>query len=298
MSYPFTPEQVALLKKPLSKENVKQRKQNPSNPRSITLSYIEGWHAIAEANRIFGYGAWSQDLKEIRLVSEKARKIGRDQRDGWGVSYVAIVSITLGSIVREGVGSGHGTDADLGMAHESAIKEAATDAMKRALMTFGDQFGLALYEKEQSRVTDAPPDRTQAIPPSVQPSLVATVPVSLAPVVAPSSVTEEKAVSTAQPEQPQQDPNEEFLLSLFAKFEEIGIDSFGIDTLKKCVLKIADFGDLAEKNRPALLQRLTAEYAQLLNQGKNSKGDVVNRPPTPIPSLSELENEVESAFGD
>ena len=29
---------------------------------------------------------------------------------------------------------------DLGQAHESAIKEAETDAMKRALMTFGNPF--------------------------------------------------------------------------------------------------------------------------------------------------------------
>jgi DNA repair and recombination protein RAD52 len=43
---------------------------------------------------------------------------------------------------------------DLGQAHESAIKEAETDAMKRALMTFGNPFGLALYDKEQANVCD------------------------------------------------------------------------------------------------------------------------------------------------
>ena len=32
-------------------------------------------------------------------------------------------------------------------AHESAIKEAETDAMKRALRSFGNTFGLALYDK-------------------------------------------------------------------------------------------------------------------------------------------------------
>jgi hypothetical protein len=39
-----------------------------------------------------------------------------------------------------------------GEAHESAIKEAETDAMKRALSTFGNPFGLALYDKEQQNV--------------------------------------------------------------------------------------------------------------------------------------------------
>ncbi len=38
-------------------------------------------------------------------------------------------------------GAGHGYDLDLGLAHESAIKEAVTDALKRALRTFGNPFG-------------------------------------------------------------------------------------------------------------------------------------------------------------
>ena len=46
-------------------------------------------------------------------------------------------------------------DADLGQAHESAIKEAKSDSMKRALMTFGNPFGLALYDKQQREVTSS-----------------------------------------------------------------------------------------------------------------------------------------------
>jgi len=56
-------------------------------------------------------------------------------------------------VIREGCGAGHGIDVDLGQAHESALKEAETDAMKRALMTFGNPFGLALYDKQQRQVT-------------------------------------------------------------------------------------------------------------------------------------------------
>lgn len=40
----------------------------------------------------------------------------------------------------------------LGEAHEKALKEAETDAMKRALTTFGNPFGLALYDREQKGV--------------------------------------------------------------------------------------------------------------------------------------------------
>ncbi|MCR9130756.1 MAG: RAD52 family DNA repair protein [Alphaproteobacteria bacterium] len=67
-------------------------------------------------------------------------------------SSIARVRVTAHSVVREGCGSGHGIGVDLGEAHESAIKEAETDAMKRALMTFGNPFGLALYDKSRANV--------------------------------------------------------------------------------------------------------------------------------------------------
>lgn len=147
----FTPEQIGLLKAPLSTANVKSRKQG-----NAELSYVEGWHVIAEANRIFGFDAWQRETVDIRCVAETARKIGKDpnQRDGFGVTYVARVRVTVGGVAREGTGAGHGIDADVGLAHESAIKEAETDAMKRALMTFGNPFGLALYDKAQANVAD------------------------------------------------------------------------------------------------------------------------------------------------
>jgi DNA recombination protein Rad52 len=151
----MTPEQKQALSAPLDRSHVKQREKSGRK-----LSYIEGWHAIAEANRIFGFDCWTRETLDIRCVSERERKIGPQgrQRDGWGVSYIAKVRIhvTSDNVVREGIGAGHGIDADLGLAHESAIKEAETDAMKRALMTFGNPFGLALYDKEQAQVCDAP----------------------------------------------------------------------------------------------------------------------------------------------
>ena len=94
------------------------------------------------------------------MVAEHPRKIGVTEtfagKDGHGISYTAKVRVTVGEIVREGVGAGHGIDVDLGLAHESAIKEAETDAMKRALMTFGNPFGLALYDKSQENVSHGP----------------------------------------------------------------------------------------------------------------------------------------------
>ena len=56
------------------------------------------------------------------------------------------------SVIREGCGAARGFAKTAGEAMESAIKSAETYAMKRALVTFGDQFGLALYDKEQRNV--------------------------------------------------------------------------------------------------------------------------------------------------
>ena len=149
----FTPEITKALAAPLSREHIRQRSHSGRN-----LSYVEGWHVISEANRIFGFDGWTRQTMEIKPVFERERKIGPvgKQRDGWGVSYVAKVRVIVYGVVRDGTGAGHGIDADLGLAHESAIKEAETDAMKRALMTFGNPFGLALYDKEQSNVSDGP----------------------------------------------------------------------------------------------------------------------------------------------
>ncbi|MEB3317162.1 MAG: RAD52 family DNA repair protein, partial [Cyanobacteriota bacterium] len=142
----FTASQISSLCAPLDRQHVKERRQG-----SARVSYVEGWHAIAEANRIFGFDAWARETIALALVSERERTIGESKKAGWGVSYRATVRITVQvpdypPIVRDGSGVGHGIDVDLGQAHESALKEAETDAMKRALMTFGNPFGLALYD--------------------------------------------------------------------------------------------------------------------------------------------------------
>jgi len=145
----FSDDMKSALNAPLDRANVKSRAQSGRK-----LSYIEGWMAIAEANRIFGFDGWTRETIDVRMVAERERKIGQQQRDGWAVSYSAKVRVVAHGVVREGIGAGHGIDVDLGLAHESAVKEAETDAMKRALMTFGNPFGLALYDKSQANVSD------------------------------------------------------------------------------------------------------------------------------------------------
>src|SRR5690606_28631012 len=130
-----------------------------------TLSYIEGWHAIAEANRIFGFDGWQRETIDMREVRPPEQVKSARGATTWRVGFIAKVRVTVGSIVREGTGYGSGALPDLGEAYESAVKEAETDAMKRALMTFGNPFGLALYDKERANVQQSPSagdDRTPA----------------------------------------------------------------------------------------------------------------------------------------
>ena len=125
----FSPEQLAALSAPLDRANVRQREQGGGK-----VAYVEGWFAVAEANRIFGFDGWQRQTIAVRCVAPAERSIGRDQKPGWGVTYTARVRVTvttggLTPLIREGSGAGHGIDMDLGQAHESALKEAETDAM-------------------------------------------------------------------------------------------------------------------------------------------------------------------------
>jgi len=141
----FSEPQVKALSSKLSAKYVCTRQHS-----GLTLSYIEGWHVIAEADRIFGYDAWDRQTMAVKCVWE-GMKGNRS-----ACSYIARVRVRVragdAEICREGCGSGHGVGLTPGEAHESAIKEAETDAMKRALSTFGNPFGLALYDKEQQNV--------------------------------------------------------------------------------------------------------------------------------------------------
>ncbi len=184
----FTDDQIAALSAPLAREHVKTREQAHRQ-----VSYIEGWHAIAEANRIFGFDGWDRTTK-IHCVSEKPSKIGERQADGWRVAYTGKVRVKVRAgdtvIVRDGSGYGSGIDVDLGSAHESAAKECETDCLKRALMTFGYPFGLALYDKAQSHVERPPKPPQKAAEPPRWPRTPNGGPPSMPPVESPQGSVE------------------------------------------------------------------------------------------------------------
>jgi len=118
----FSPEQTAELQKQLDRSLVKQR----PGPGGKKLSYIEGYVAIRIANEVFGFDGWSYNIENIMPVEG---------------GVIVHIRLRVGNVFREEVGFGDGNV-------ELAYKEAVTDALKRALRTFGDRFALDLYDKD------------------------------------------------------------------------------------------------------------------------------------------------------
>jgi recombination DNA repair RAD52 pathway protein len=97
----FSAKQVMALKRNLNARQIRTREAHGRE-----LSYIEGWFAISEANRIFGFDGWCRETVESRCV------LARENRGTFTAIYTAKVRITVqadgATIVREGHGSGEG----------------------------------------------------------------------------------------------------------------------------------------------------------------------------------------------
>ena len=135
----FSVKQVRALKRKPDHRHVRTRHAHDGRE----LSYLEGWYAISEANRIFGFDGWSRETLESKCV------LGRENKGTFLAVYTAKVRVTVQAegitIIREGHGSGEGRGMFPGEVHDIALKAAETDATKRALATFGKPFGLELY---------------------------------------------------------------------------------------------------------------------------------------------------------
>ena len=152
----LTAEQIKWLQAPLDPACVKK----PSGSFGPKGDYIEGWHAINELNRVFGFDGWSYTIDLTRDALEKAKTSKGDEQ--WQAAYTCVCTLKVGETVRQDVGFGSGFAKGIGDAIEGATKEAATDALKRAARTFGNIFGLALYDKSRANVSapEPPPPAT------------------------------------------------------------------------------------------------------------------------------------------
>lgn len=125
------------------------------------LSYVQGWWVIDRLNEIFGPGGWSYRCSVERVYD------GTNEKGQYVCTYLGRCVLTVGDCVIEDVGAGQGDATKPGDAIEKAAKEAATDALKRCAKSLGRSMGLALYDKEQAHVGEAPAPATA--PQSSQP---------------------------------------------------------------------------------------------------------------------------------
>ena len=132
------------LRKDLDRRFVKQREGGGGK----MLDYIDNHYAISMANEIFDFDWCSETLKNEHIATvDYADKHGKVKKN---VGYRAIVRVTVNGVWKDGSGYGDGIDSNEIKAHELALKEAETDARKRALMQFGNPLGLELYGKDSS----------------------------------------------------------------------------------------------------------------------------------------------------
>src|SRR3974390_2591556 len=135
----FSAKQVRALRRKPDHRHVRTRQAHDGRQ----FSYLEGWYAISEANRIFGFDGWSRETVDSRCV------LARENKGTFLAIYIARVRLTVAAegtaIIREGHGTGEGRGMSPGEVHDIALKASETDATKRALATFGKPFGLELY---------------------------------------------------------------------------------------------------------------------------------------------------------
>ena len=156
------PAVISELDTPIDPALVSQRKGRGGKK----FSYIEGHTVIDEANRVFGYGGWGYDvvgdvtLREIDNVDTETGEVRRIR------AYAANVRVSVpGAPPRSDIGF-HAVVEDNTDGHETAIKGAVTDGLKRALRTFGARFGNALYGEPQTgivEVTKEPSNRPEVV---------------------------------------------------------------------------------------------------------------------------------------
>ena len=154
----LSPVVTKALGEPLDPALVSQRRGRGGR----TYDYLEGHVVIEQANNIFARGGWGYDivgdvtLREIETVDSTTGEVRRGQ------AYAAKVMVNVpGAPSRTDVGF-HAVAEETVEGHETAYKGSVTDALKRALRSFGDQFGNGLYGDHSPVGNTTRPERVPA----------------------------------------------------------------------------------------------------------------------------------------
>ena len=79
----FSAKQLQALRRQPNRSHIRTREAHGRE-----LTYLEGWYAISEANRIFGFDGWSRETTESKCV------LTRENRGTFLAVYIARARIT------------------------------------------------------------------------------------------------------------------------------------------------------------------------------------------------------------
>ena len=154
----LSPAVTNALSQPLDPALVSQRKGRGGR----VFDYLEGHVVIDQANRIFGYGGWGYELvgdvtlRRIETVDTQTGEVKVSH------AYSAPVRVTVaGALPRTDTGV-HPVAEETPDGHDTAIKAAVTDGMKRAFRSFGVQLGNGFYGDQQPTANTSRPERVPA----------------------------------------------------------------------------------------------------------------------------------------
>ena len=154
----LSPAVTQALGQPLDPGLVSQRKGRGGK----FYDYLEGHVVIKQANRIFGYGGWGYELVgdvTLRRVETVDTQTGEVKVTS---AYSAPVRVTVaGALPRTDLGV-HPVAEDILDGHDTAMKGAVTDGLKRAFRSFGVQFGNGFYGVQPQAGNPPQPQRVPA----------------------------------------------------------------------------------------------------------------------------------------
>lgn len=137
--------QLNQLTAPLNQNRVSSRRSAGSN-----LSYVEAWDIKRTLIRVFGFGNFSADVIDSKILrTEQVAQVKDANKTNWEISAQATVKLTIhltGATYTE-TAIGGSKQPDFTEAADMAIKTAESDALKRAAIYLGTQFGLSLYNE-------------------------------------------------------------------------------------------------------------------------------------------------------
>ena len=146
------------LGQPLDPDLASQRKGRGGK----TFDYLEGHAVIDQANRIFGFGGWGYELagdvtlRQLETVDPQTGEVKVTS------GYSAPVRVTVaGALPRTDLGV-HPVAEETFDGHDTAMKGAVTDGMKRAFRSFGVQFGNGFYGDQPLAGNSPQPQRVPA----------------------------------------------------------------------------------------------------------------------------------------